>query len=286
MFNSLEQMYLLKQQGLAVEKVHHELPLVLFKYHRRVMYEYLWKKRPELMEVRGHVYDLETDKIVQCPFRKTFNYGEDGWWMDVPLNRMVVVFKKYNGSMVSATKYNGMNLVTTTGSFDSEYANRAAKMFSNNYFIELDDEYTNLYEMIDEVSDPHIVKEERQGLVPIAIRIKKTGEILPRGNAEVMELGEALRYASDNKGEGFIVYDLDDDQNSCKLKTPYYTGKKMLMRMNSSRVESMYRHKAVDNLPSMWQDAISMICNSFTVQEWKEMTDQARRNFLDTKYSI
>ena len=83
---TMQQQEALVSQGLAKKKINEELGLVTYKYAKKVMYDYLWDKHPELLMCRGHVYDVNTGKLVIAAPKKSFNYLENGTWKDKPLH--------------------------------------------------------------------------------------------------------------------------------------------------------------------------------------------------------
>ena len=81
--NSYETMQRLVAAKLATVSTNGHLDT--FKYARRVMFDYLWDTDPALLECRGITYDNRTGALVVAAPRKSFNYLENGWWKDVPL---------------------------------------------------------------------------------------------------------------------------------------------------------------------------------------------------------
>lgn len=280
---TLNDQYDLVNQGLA--KAKYDLNLVTFKYAKKVMYDYLWKTNTSLLECRGHVYNTLTGELVQAAPRKSFNYLEDGHWKNAPLNTPVHYMKKYNGFMACATYYNGEILVSTTGSTSSQYAGWARELILNQWSRSFFSErYTDLFEIIHE-EDPHIVDEGDPKAVYLGTRWKDTGQYVPAFIHEAT-LGEVLELAKTDRGEGFMVWKEGEYQDCCKIKTPYYVGKKKLMRMNQGKVLQMYNssnYKAiVDSLPEMWKDAAYEIMDHFTKEAWIAASEQDRRKFLET----
>lgn len=284
MLNTYDQQMLLVQRGLATMK--NDGKYTTFKYARKAMYDYLWRDIPDLMECRGHVYDNTTKEIVQAAPRKSFNYLERGWWDTVPLDSEVTLFKKINGYMACATIHNGELVVSTTGTTTSDYAKWAKELIERDYKLYdhvIDSDVTTLFEVV-VPQDPHIV-EERQGLHLLGVRQKKQeGAYWAIGAHQKTTLGEALKIAENDRGEGFMAY-LDEFGYDavCKLKTPYYVGKKKLMRMTAKNVELMYTQtRTVENsLPEMWKFAPEMILEHHTKEAWSAMSDQERRKFLE-----
>jgi len=287
MLLTYDQQMNLVNRGLATMK--NDGKYTTFKYHRKAMYDYLWHKVPELLECRGAVYFNETKELVQASPRKSFNYLERGYWKDMPLNTPVELYKKINGYLACATLHNGELVVSTTGTTTSEYAQWAKELLLStyrNYDMLLDDKTTTLFEVI-VTQDPHIVQ-ERQGLHLLGVREKDTGDFYPMGAGARCTLEQALEIAKHDRGEGFMMYPMLPDgsydyNNCCKLKTPYYIGKKKLMRMTAKNVEIMYKNgfETAITLPNMWYDAPRMIVSTVPKDTWLAMNDQQRRVILE-----
>jgi len=283
---TFEQQRQLVKNKLAVEK--QDGIFSTFKYHRRVMYDYLWDKHPELLECRGHVYNNQNGALVQAAPRKSFNYLENDHWSDVSLDQEVVMFKNINGFMACVTKYRGELVVSTTGSTTSEYAKWAKDLISNypDFTFKLDNHITDLFEVV-VPQDPHIVSEVL-GLHHLGYRHKSTGIFIPIGNFNQVKLSTALEIAESDKGEGFMIYKIQNDNidssSCCKLKTPYYTGKKKLMRMSFNAVVTMYTKPTytASNLPEIWRHAPDAILKNFSEAEWIATPEQTRRKFLES----
>jgi hypothetical protein len=266
-----------------------------FKYARKAMYEYLWEKVPALCESRGHVYSNITKELVQAAPRKSFNYLEHCYWKDVLLDTPVEMYKKINGYMACATLHNDKLVVSTTGTTTSDYAMWAKELIQRDYKLldeMIDDKATVLFEVV-VPQDPHIVQ-ERKGLHLLGIREKDTGDFYPLSTPIRCTLEQALEIAKHDHGEGFMLYPFlnkgenigyYDYNNCCKLKTPYYIGKKKLMRMTAKNVEIMYTQTASAfnsfHLPEMWHNASNYIVQSVHKDTWLSMNDQQRRVVLE-----
>lgn len=281
-----QQLRLVEQKFATVSR-NEELGLDTFKYHRRVMYDYLWRNHPEVMECRGHTYDIHTGKLVLAAPTKSFNYLEDGYWEDAPLSTHVRVFKKINGFMATLAIHNGEIVVGTTGSTKSDYAKWAKEEILKDFpsASNWGEGGTFLFEIC-VPQDPHIVQEQ-MGAHYLGYRngmndseVYAPGEYVPVGHfVNVMTLYDAIELAKTDRGEGFMMY--DSNMRCCKLKTPYYVGKKKLMRLAPSKVEKMFTTGVVDGLPEMWEDAVSVIRSDFTVESWVCTSEQNRRKFLE-----
>jgi len=287
MLLTYDEQMLLVNRGLATLK--NDGKYTTFKYARKAMYEYLWHQIPQLLECRGHVYDNAIHTLVQAAPRKSFNYLERGHWLDIPLDTPVEMYKKVNGFMACATIHNSELIVSTTGTTTSEYAKWAKELIQRDYKyydLVIEREVTTLFEVV-VPQDPHIVQ-EREGLHLLGVREKANGNFHPMGESIRCTLSQALEIAKYDRGEGFMLYPmlpdgLYDYNNCCKLKTPYYIGKKKLMRMTAKNVEIMYKdvHHFKEQLSKMWYTAAKCIVKDFNKDAWLQSTDQQRRLVLD-----
>lgn len=281
MFLTFEQQNNLVKQGLA--KRSDNARLSTFKYARKVMYDYLWDKHPELLECRGHTYDNVTGELIIAAPRKTFNYLENGTWADKPLNTKVTAYKKYNGFMACASIYNNEMLLSTTGSTKSDYVKLAQKHIEQQSNCFVSEGWTWLYEVVDR-SDPHIVDEGFEDSRYLGCRNNFTGVFTPSDSTKeykIKTISDAIRICKIDRGEGFMLY--DEQGNCCKMKTEYYIGKKKLMRMPKSKVEQMWKNpkQVQDALPNYWKGVVEYLLSSQDCSAWMEMTDQQRRKELE-----
>jgi hypothetical protein len=281
-----DQQQLLVQQGLAKASIDEENRLVTFKYAKRVMFDYLWNDFPELLNCRGHVYCMDTKKLVTAAPTKTFNYLENNNWKDVPLDTQVMMYKKLNGFLCNVSVYKGKLIVSTTGTTTSDYAKLAREVvMKKNPILDnpelLPENFTWSFEIC-HPSDPHIVH-EKTGAHYIGYRPNDSNDskFFPTGEYVIRTLQEALEYVETDKGEGYMLY--LNDYRCCKLKTPYYVGKKKLMRMNKGQVGKMYNNpqQTSDALHGYWKFAPLAIKQFYTKEEWIDKTDQQRRVFLE-----
>lgn len=100
--------------------------LVIAKYSKRAFWDSTsWARHPELIQARGQVFEAETGVVVAMPFAKIFNYGENNAGDCLKDSDEVMVVEKINGFLAISFWYNGKNYVTSSGTFDSEYADKA-----------------------------------------------------------------------------------------------------------------------------------------------------------------
>lgn len=289
MLLTMQQQEALVSQKLATKKVCGDY--VTYKYAKRVMYDYLWDKYPELLECRGHTYNIHTGKLVLCPPKKSFNYLENGTWGGVSLDTPVIAFHKYNGFMASARIVDGELLVATTGTTNPEtsqyvgWAKREIEKLPANKYPR--DFNTTIYEIVIP-EDPHIVDDGVTGAVPLLVRSSDGGYWYCGASWETT-LGNVLKEAHTARHEGWMVYDAEQYRDgvaiptACKIKTDYYVGKKKLMRMPPSKVDNLWSKKTDfwNSLPIGWQHLAYQITKHHTADAWKQMTDQERRVIIE-----
>lgn len=283
--NSYETMQRLVAAKLATVSTNGHLDT--FKYARRVMFDYLWNTDPALLDCRGQTYDNRTGELVVAAPRKSFNYLENGWWKDKPLDTPVIAYKKYNGFMACVSRQGQRGLISTTGSTKSDFVKMAEEYIPAANYHWLTEDHTLLYEIV-HPDDPHIV-DEPIGAHYLGSRDKTTGVFTPYGKPEDTYLGTLkgiLAIAEVNTGEGFMVYDLHNDPDRlapAKIKTPYYVGKKKLMRLSKKNSDTMYADpvKFAQTLPKMWQDVPETLVSMYPNGYWSEMPEWSRRFSLE-----
>ena len=284
MLSYQEQLDLVKRGFAAVST---NGSLSTFKYARRVYYANLWNTISGITECRGHTYNNTTGEIVLAAPTKTFNYGENNHWSNVPLDTPVVLYKKYNGFMATVSSYAGQIVIGTTGSTKSDFAALARTVLVDMYtetglhrMFDSNERYTRLFEICHS-TDPHIVDEE-YGAHLLGTRDHATGQFDPCGRAITTTLGEALQLAKNERDiEGWMVY--HTDHGVCKLKTDYYIDKKRLMRMTAQQVKLMYNNpmNVIQSLSRHWKFAVEPIIAYHTESVWAGSTGQQRREFLE-----
>jgi hypothetical protein len=82
-----------------------------------------------------------------------------------------------------------------------------------------------------------------------------------------------------------MVYTLEDKMrlSPVKIKSPYYVGKKKLMRASESAIDKMYGNpkEYANLLPSQWFDSVQAITVEFPKDYWKAMDAQSRRKCIE-----
>ena len=125
---------------------HPELALNVLNYGKTVAWENAWNEAT--LNCRGLVVD-EAGWVVARPFRKFFNYGQDGA-PEIPLGDYVEVTDKADGSLGILVPTEDGYIIATRGSFTSEQAIWATKKWKQTYdrkFIPNPD-WTYLFEIV------------------------------------------------------------------------------------------------------------------------------------------
>lgn len=233
--------------------------LHILKYKKKVFFDNLWNESPELLECRGRVVNDFGETIVN-PFTKIFNYRENGTVIDA--DEICLAVQKINGFMACVTyvpDYDDV-LVTTTGSFDSEYVNLAKQYIPEafiNYVKENKSQYTFIFEIVaKEDKIVHPIKEKYGAYLLGMRKIDSENHYFSTGGTEVYldlfvkrinktikdnkkilrpdylfsKFDKIVEEAKVNKHiEGYVVYGTESN-TVLKIKTSYYLTKKAIMR--------------------------------------------------------
>ncbi len=280
-------------------KHYKELGLYLHKYNRKVFYDNLWHLDSRLLDARGTVYD-EQGNLVIYPFTKVFNYGENN--TTIPDHHRVLVYRKINGFMLSATRYSGELLFASTGTLDSDFVKMGREMFpeSHNYLIQ--EGVTTCFEIV-HPDDPHII-EEVPGCYLIGIRNNSIGskqkhELLAYSKDKIKDssilfpesfettFGELLEIVKSVNHEGFMVYDMESDV-VLKLKSPYYLTAKFLAR--TKKLDLIFSKEFKKHFDEEFYDLVYWIQSTISKEGYAQISEQERleivRDFFGQKLGV
>lgn len=115
------------RNGYISARNHPHLPLTIFNYTPKAVYEPLWDN--VTLRCRGLIVDNAGLVVGNC-MPKFFNYGETNA-MDIDLSGPVQVTDKLDGSLGYVISYDGYVVVATRGSFESEQAQWAHSFIHN-----------------------------------------------------------------------------------------------------------------------------------------------------------
>jgi T4 RnlA family RNA ligase len=127
MKNLLETLESYYNEGWLIKQTHPELPLTIWNYSQTTQYAGKWDD--VTLMTRGLVTDNETGEIVARPFKKFFNWEEN---KHTPTNEFEV-YNKMDGSLIIAFYLYGSWVFASRGSFTSEQAKAASKLFYKKY---------------------------------------------------------------------------------------------------------------------------------------------------------
>lgn len=128
-------------EGWLVSQRHPQLPLTIYNYSKATQYNNHWDW--VTLQCRGLVIDQETGKIVARPFRKFFNLEEG---RHQPTDSFEV-FDKMDGSLIIAFHYQGSWVLASRGSFISDQALAATRLFAQVDTALLQPDVTYLFEL-------------------------------------------------------------------------------------------------------------------------------------------
>lgn len=132
--------------NLIVANKHSEYNIWILNYSPKVQGQKLWDEYTSA--ARGLVIDADGN-ILARPFKKFKNFEEYSD-EEIPMNKKFEVFEKMDGSLIILFYYAGEEewIVASRGSFISEQAVEARKMFNVNTFKNLCKKCTYLFEVI------------------------------------------------------------------------------------------------------------------------------------------
>ena len=121
--------------------------LVILNYTPKTTYENIWNEIT--LTCRGLIINEMTNKVVSMPFGKFFNYGQQCGLDITPPNNYPEVTIKYDGSLGISYKIDGKVYWATRGSFESDQAKVAQRIWDEKYHDKyIPDNVTLLAEII------------------------------------------------------------------------------------------------------------------------------------------
>ena len=218
------------KEDWLISQRHPTLPLTIYNYSQTTQYEQHWDE--VTLQCRGLVFDDEGN-IVSHPFRKFFNIEEN---RHEPTEDFEI-YEKVDGSLITVFNYNGEWIVSSRGSFTSEQAIAAAKLFNQLNYVSkihsgINPNMTYLFELIAPWNRIVCDYGEREELILLGAR----GENFEASHDELSELAKMLGCNVTRKfnfedykeiqklnwenQEGFIVRFSNGDR--CKIKFADY----------------------------------------------------------------
>jgi T4 RnlA family RNA ligase len=124
---TLENLERYQEEGWLIKQTHPNLPLTIWNYSQQTQYEGKWDEIT--LQCRGLVTMDETGDIVARPFKKFFNIEEG---KHTPTEKYDV-YMKMDGSLIICFYYQGSWILASRGSFTSDQARAASKLFYKEY---------------------------------------------------------------------------------------------------------------------------------------------------------
>lgn len=248
-------------ERLVVRREHPLYPLAILNYTERCQYERgLWG--PITMACRGLIYNTSTQEVVARPFRKFFNYGQEGA-PTLDLTVPVAVTDKLDGSL--GILYPGLIgwEVATRGSFTSEQAVHATEVWQERHCGYTPPEgWTLLFEIVFPGNRIVLDYGERDELVLLGAVEIATGrsvgphDVLLAGWAgaraqslECLTLADALALPPRPNAEGIVVHFTEADERVKLKQEDYVALHRIVTGLNRRTVwDHLSSGKALDEL--------------------------------------
>lgn len=265
-------------EGWLISQVHPTLPLTIYNYSQATQYEAHWDE--VTLSCRGLVFD-DAGNQVSYPFKKFFNIEEN---KHVSTEHFEI-YEKVDGSLITVFNYNGEWVVSSRGSFTSDQAIAAQKLFNQLMNLDrIDKRATYLFELIAPWNRIVVDYGEREELILLGARAKYFEashldlyevakmlgcNLIRKFDFEDYKEIQKLNWANT---EGFIVRFSNGDR--CKIKFADYV-KLHRVLTNCSSYDIWENLKEFDKLPEeMLQDVPDEFYDWVHGVEWK-----LRKNF-------
>lgn len=299
MIFNINELWELKERGLIRAKEYPEMNKIVWKYTRETHFKNLFHEHPYLEYCRGLVTDYEGNTIT-LPFKKVFNYGENGTGLNVPDDKEVIGVYKSNGFLGIVTFLgNGEVQYSTTGTLDSDMVKLAEfhiKPLIEDRTRRLEKYYNNLmFEVCDYERDPHIV-DDGQGAFLIGAVDKALNYLMendlcdlaqkyrfPRESIISGKFSEMVDCAKNMPTEGLMIIDPETHETICKVKSDFYLSKKALMRVGKQKADRIFDRtdEFINSLDEEFHDLVRHITTNWTKEQWANMHEQERGAWIE-----
>jgi len=276
------------EDGYITKRKHPTKSLWILNYSSSTQYERNWTE--ETLSCRGLVVDKHNN-IVARPFKKFFNYDE---WVqmgnNIP-NEPFEVYEKLDGSLGVGFWYEGQFIIATRGSFESEQAIEANKIWNEKYkdTASTTSLLTYLFEIIYPENRIVVDYKGKRDLVLLTVIETETGEELksPHLSFPSPIKYDGLDYDTISKldwenHEGFVL----KFQSGLRLKIKHENYKrlhKILTGLNELAIWEMLKDgKSVDSLindiPDEFYKWVKEVADNLEI-EFNIIEDYAERHF-------
>ena len=218
---------MLREKYVRVNK-HPEHPLWLLNYTEHAQYDRVWN--PVTLQSRGLIYDA-VGNVVARPFDKFFNYGEPDA-PTLPLDTPVEVTDKMDGSLGILWNYKKYQGIATRGSFVSDQAIHATKVWNEKYGFSVSPDWTYLFEIVYPGNRIVLDYGDTDDLVLLGVMDIAEGSVIPANKVYTWRgprvatfpyktLREALEAPQRANAEGYVVH-VPETGDRVKIKQEDY----------------------------------------------------------------
>lgn len=275
-------------EGLVRERTHPENPeLFILNYTEKAAYDRVWNN--VTLNCRGLIVDA-FNWIVARPFPKFFNYGQPDC-PEIDLDELAVISDKLDGSLgiLYRNPVTGKYAIATRGSFESEQAIHATKIFNTKYADYVPPSgITMLFEIV--YPENRIVCNygDMDDLVFIGSVDIATGDNWdadqdwdwPGPKAEIFPfktMREALEFPPRAGKEGFVVHFLLSGHRVKIKQEDYIQLHRIVTGLNARSVwEAMLYDEVaelIEKIPDEFHDFIRGVEQSITTEVWWNVTN-------------
>ena len=279
LFGYREYMQML-DEGYIRENFHPTLDLRIINYTEKAQYDNEWNK--VTAQCRGLIINSK-GKIIERPFDKFLNYGQnqaDIMLMDYP----VVVTDKMDGSLGILWDYEGEQGIATRGSFTSEQAIHATKLWKEKYGFRISACWTYMFEIVYPTNRIVLNYGDMDELVLLGVRDIEEGSVLlpnevvtwrgPRTQTfPYKTLREALAAPQRDNAEGFVVYFPDLDYRIKIKQDDYIALHKIVTGLTERRIwENLMEGQTLQDLceivPDEWHEWLKTTVKKLMLEFW------------------
>lgn len=239
-------------QGYVSVRTHPTEPLSIYNYTAAAQYDGMWNDVTRTC--RGLIVNHETGEVVARPLAKFFTWGQPEC-PDIPLDAMVHVADKQDGSLGILYPTSDGLAVATRGSFTSEQALHATELLRTRYDgIDLVPGYTYLFEIVYPGNRIVLDYGDLDALVLLGYVCVDTGEFVPaepRHGGWVgqqaqsfgwMTFEQALEMEPRDGAEGLVIQTFDGTM--IKIKQADYVALHRILTNVTAR--TLWEHLAVN----------------------------------------
>jgi RNA ligase len=273
------------------KRKHPFLDLYILNYTEHAQFEGKWNKATR--RCRGLIIDGDYN-IISRPFEKFFNYGDRNTPV-LPLDASVEVTDKMDGSLGIYWQFQGHYGIATRGSFDSDQAIHATKIWKEKYNFKIAEDWTYLFEIV--YPENRIVLDygDTDDLILLGVMDIEEGSVIPAKSVHTWRgsrtttypfttLSEALAAPPRANAEGYVVYFPDLD---CRVKIKqedYIQLHRVVTGLTKRRIwENMKAGKTLPDLleivPDEWHSWLSEVYDDLS-KKWTDIYDSIEQEFI------